>query len=914
MPKDDIRVFVGYAKDFVALRVYNKRTQTIHERKSSNPTVSQVEETSKKDLEDLFHNFYNEYFDASKLKKSITTNFETSNNEGEVFYEVSESFQGEYSSSSLNDDVQQSPKEVILPQTNTQSISNDMIPNVNEASSSHNVFNERLEDACFDAMGYNQQEGIDYDETFAPVARIEAIRLFLDYVAHKDFTIFQMDVKTSFLNSILKEDVYVGQPSGFVSKQYPDHVYALDKALYGLKQAPRACWKTSGSYCYRSMIGSLMYLTLSRPDIMFATYADHAGCHLDIKSTSDSVQFLCDKLVCWSSKKQNCMSISTAESEYVAVFDCCAQVLWMHTQLTDYGFFYDRVPIYCDLKSAIAILSNPVQHTRTKHIDVRYHFIQDNVEKRTIELYFVGTEYQLADLFTKSLPEARFKFLVEKLETKRTKQGVANSCWEQRKLAKIRKQYDGLEIKGYAFDIDLIPFEHGSFDVIIGAMPVAKSPYRLTPFELEELSGQLKELQDKAVFMDLMNRVCRFYLDKFVIVFIEDNLIYSKTQEEHVEHLRIVLELLRKEKLYAKFSKYGFWLRELQFLGHVTNGLGCVLMHRGKVIAYASSQKELNRRQRRWIELFNDYDCEIRYHPGKANVVADALRRKERLKPDRVRAMNMTLQSSIKDKIMSAQKEVVDEYVGLQKGLDEMIEQRSDGTLYYLDRIWVPLNKDVHKSKYSVHPGVVKMYYDLRDKYWWSGMKKDIAEYSVQEALGTRLDMSKAYHPQTDGQTERTIQTLEDMLRAVRCVSFEALYGRKCRSPIIWAEVGEGQLIGPELVQETTKKISQIKDRLKAAHDRQKSYVDKRRKPLEFSVGDYVLLKVSPWKGVIRFGKKGKLAPRFVGPFDIIEKVGHVAYRLDLPKELNGVHDTFHVSNLKKCLADPTQQVPLDEI
>ncbi|GKE28679.1 putative reverse transcriptase domain-containing protein [Tanacetum coccineum] len=149
---------------------------------------------------------------------------------------------------------------------------------------------------------------------------------------------------------------------------------------------------------------------------------------------------------------------------------------------------------------------------------------------------------------------------------------------------------------------------------------------------------------------------------------------------------------------------------------------------------------------------------------------------------------------------------------------------------------------------------------------------------------------------------------------SVRCAPFEALYGRKCRLPIMWAEVGEGQLIGPELVQETTEKILQIKDRLKAACDRQKSHADKRRKPLEFSVCDYVSLKVSPWKGVVRFGKKGKLAPRFVGPFEIIEKVGLVAYQLDLPKELNGVHDTFHVSNLKKRLADPTLQVPLDEI
>ncbi|GJW73996.1 putative reverse transcriptase domain-containing protein [Tanacetum coccineum] len=176
--------------------------------------------------------------------------------------------------------------------------------------------------------------------------------------------------------------------------------------------------------------------------------------------------------------------------------------------------------------------------------------------------------------------------------------------------------------------------------------------------------------------------------------------------------------------------------------------------------------------------------------------------------------------------------------------------------------------------------------------------------------------MSTTYHPQTDGQSERTIQTLKEMLRA--CVlDFGGSWD--VHLPLVEfsynnTEMGEGKLLGPELVQETTKKISQIKDRLKVARDRQKSYVDKWRKPLEFSVGDYVLLKVSPWKGVIHFGKKRKLAPRFVGPFEIVEKVGPVAYRLDLPEELNGVHDTFHVSNLKKCLADPTLQVPLDEI
>nr|GEV39496.1 putative reverse transcriptase domain-containing protein [Tanacetum cinerariifolium] len=776
------------------------------------------------------------------------------------------------------------------------------------------------------------------------------------------------------------------------------------------------------------------------------------------------------------------------------------------------------------------------------------------------------------------------RLLGEKLDEKiRQLKSAKAKDKKQREIVVVRDfpevfldDLSGLQpIREIKFQIELIP----------GAIPVAKSPYCLPPSELEELSGHLKELQDKGfirpssspwgelvlfvknkdgsfrmciyskelnkltiknrnplsriddlfdqlqgsqffskinlrsgyhqlrvheddipktvfrtryghfeftvmpfgltnapvVFMDLMNRVCRPYLDKFMIVFIGDILIYSKTQEEYVEHLRIVLELLKKEKLYAKFSKCEFWLREVQFLRHVINGsrihvdprkievvenwkaprtptevrsflglagyyprfienffkiaksltiltqkcktfdwgeeqelafqnlkdklcnapvlalsdgpgdfvvycdasgigLGCMLMKRGKMIAYASRQLEIHENNYTTGDLelgavvfalkiwrhYLDYDCEIRYHPGKANVVTDALSRKERVNPKRVRAMNMILQSSIKDMILAAQKEDVDEFAGLQRGLDKMIEQRSDGTLYYLDQIWVPLKGEVrtlimdeaHKSKYSVHPGADKMYYDLRDRYWWHGMKNDIAEYVIvdrltesahflpmrkdykmdilarlylneivarhgvsiliisdcdsrftsrfwqlmQEALGTRLDISTAYHPQIDGQSEHTIQTLKDMLRA------------KCHSPIMWAEVGEGQLIGPELVQETTEKISQIKDRLKAARDRHKSYADKKKKPLEFSVGDYVLLKVSHRKGVVRFGKKRKLAPRFVGPFKIIENVGPMAYLLDLPEELNGVHDTFIVSNIKKCLADLTQQVPLDEI
>ncbi|GJW06465.1 hypothetical protein Tco_1568888 [Tanacetum coccineum] len=691
------------------------------------------------------------------------------------------------------------------------------------------------------------------------------------------------------------------------------------------------------------------------------------------------------------------------------------------------------------------------------------------------------------------------------------------------------------------------------------------------------------------VFMDLMNLVCKPYLDKFIILFIDDILVYSKDEEEHGKHLKIILELLKKERLYAKFSKCDFWLDSIQFLGHVIDhsgvhvdpakieaikswaapttptelrqflgltgyyrrfieeeeeafqtlkqklcsapilalpegtedfvvycdaslkGYGAVLMQREKVIAYASrqlkvheenytthdlelgavvfalrlwrhylygtkcvvftdhkslqyilNQKELNLRQRRWIELLSDYDCEIRYHPGKANVVADALSRKERIKPLRVRALMMTVHNDLPKQIREAQKEAMKKKYVRKENLGRLIkpifEFRPDGTRCFGNRVWLPrfgglrdlVMHESHKSKYSIHPGSDKMYQDLKLLYWWPNMKANIATYvskcltcakvkaehqkpsgllqqpeipvwkweritmdfvsglprtpsgydtiwvivdrltklahllsmkkmdsmeklmrlylkeivcrhgvpvsiildrdshftsnfwrSLQEALGTNLDMSTAYHPQTDGQSERTIQTLEDMLRAcvidfgsswdrhlplvefsynnsyhasIKAAPYEALYGRKCRSPVCWSEVGDSQLTGPELIRDTTEKIVQIKNRLLAARSRQKSYADKRLKPLEFEVGDMVLLKVSPWKGAVRFGKRGKLSPRYIGPFKILARVGPVAYTLELPEELKGIHSTFHVSNLKKCLAEGDVVVPMDEI
>ncbi|GJW12277.1 putative reverse transcriptase domain-containing protein [Tanacetum coccineum] len=515
-----------------------------------------------------------------------------------------------------------------------------------------------------------------------------------------------------------------------------------------------------------------------------------------------------------------------------------------------------------------------------------------------------------------------------------------------------------------------------------------------------------------AVFMDLMNRVCKPYLDKFVTVFIDDILIYFKSKEEHAEHLKSILDYLRRRNCTPSFQSVNFGCRSEYFVVYCDASrkrLGAVLMQREKVIAYAPrqlkiheknytthdlelgavvfalkmwrhylygakcvvftdhkslqhilDQKELNMRQRRWLEFSSDYDCEIRYHPGKANVVADSLSPKERIKPLRVRVLVLTIVLNLPVQILNAQVEVRrEEKFGTKDlcGMIKKLEQRADGTLClnginlkklywwpnmkaeiatYVNKcltcakvkaeyqkpsgllvqpvipVWKPTHKDIDsmekltrqylKEVVSRH-GVPVLIISDRDSKFTSHFWK-----SLNEALGTQLDMSTAYHPQTNGQSERTIQTLEDMLRAcvidfgkgwdrhlplvefsynnsyhmsIKTAPFKALYSRKCRSPICWAE---------------------------------KSYADRRRNPLEFKVGDKVMLKVSPWKRVICFGKRGKLNHRYIGPFKIFAKVGTLANRLELPEQLSRVHSTFHVSNLKKCLVDEPLAIPLYEI
>ncbi|GJU25926.1 putative reverse transcriptase domain-containing protein [Tanacetum coccineum] len=903
------------------------------------------------------------------------------------------------------------------------------------------------------AQGHKQEEGINYDEVFAPVARIEAIGLFLAYALFMNFLVYQMDVKSAFLYGTIKEDVYVSQPPAWyetLSTYLLDngfHMGQIDKTLFIKRvkgdilldkyvgeilrnfgfssirtdstpmETNKALTKDEDSedvnvHLYRSMIGSLMYLISSRPDIMFTICAcsrfqvhpkvshifavkrifrylkgqpklglwypkdspfiledfsdsDYASASLDRKSTLGGCQFLDSRLISWQCKKQTVVANSTTEAEYIAASQCCGQVLWIQNQLLDYGYNFMKTNIHVDNESAICVVKNPVSHSKTKHIEIRYYFIRDSYEKRLIEMVKIYTDDNVADLLTKAfnrrlmvytcsglytsafglkledkyddqlLNTAGLSFhYLKKLCTAGTKSlyciawlvpvnvfkdgfdGMLRNLDQKKFLMYLRecpklknnnhgnqgrngnapaKVYvvgnagtnpdsnvvtgtfllnnryayilfdtgadrsfvstafssqiditpttldhyydvelaDGkiirintiirgctLNFLNHPFNIDLMPVELGSLDVII-------APYRLAPSEMKELSDQLQELSDKGFIRpsssswgapvlfvkkkDGSFRMCIDYREpnKLTVIInfeyvkkifrrwhseLDMVITSSKNKKEHEEHLKAILELLKKEELYAKFSKCEFFIPkgesncyalrqlkiheknytthdlelesvvfDLKIWRHYLYRTKCMVFADHKSLQHILDQKELNMRQRRWLELLSDYDCEIRYHPGKANVVADALSRKELNKPLRVRALVMTIGLNLPKQILEAQIEAQKpenfkrEDVGgmIRKDIPkERLEPCTDGTLCLNGRSWLPCYGDLrtvimhesHKSKYSIHPGSDKMYHDMKKIYWWPNIKVDIATY-VSKCLTCAKVMAEHQRP-----------------------------------------------------------------------------------------------------------------------------------------------------------------------
>ncbi|XP_052723719.1 uncharacterized protein LOC108344536 [Vigna angularis] len=653
------------------------------------------------------------------------------------------------------------------------------------------------------------------------------------------------------------------------------------------------------------------------------------------------------------------------------------------------------------------------------------------------------------DLVTTAAPISVQPYRMAPAELK--KDGSSRLCIDYRQLNKltIKNKYplpridDLLDQLHGASVFSKIDLRSGYHQIRVKEGDIQKTAFRSRYGHYEYVVMPFGVTNAPAVFMDYMNRIFRPYLDKFVVVFIDDILIYSKSCEEHEEHLRLVLGVLRERELYAKLSKCEFWMKEVQFLGHVVSaggisvdpakvrtvlewesprsvtevrsfvglagyyrrfiegfskivapltqltrkdhpfawtdrcessfqelkqkltsapvlvipdtarpfevycdaslqGLGCVLMQDKRAVAYASrqlkihernypthdlelaavvfalkiwrhylygsvfqvfsdhkslkylfDQKELNMRQRRWLEFLKDYDFELLYHPGKANVVADALSRKV-VHVSSMMVRELRLVESFRDLRLQ---------FNLEPDSIKCCNLKISSNVF--ERIRMKQLEDVH------------------------------------DQLGQALHQRDPYHPQTDGQSERTIQTLEDLLRtcvldhmgiwdevlplieftynnsfqsSIGMAPFEALYGRKCRTPLCWFQEGENILTGPELVQQTTDKVKLIQERLKTSRSRQKSYADKRRRPLEFKAGDHVFLRMNPTTGVGRALRSKKLSPKFVGPYQILRRIGPVAYELALPPQLSNLHPVFHVSQLRKYVSDPSHILELEDV
>nr|GEX18057.1 putative reverse transcriptase domain, ribonuclease H-like domain, aspartic peptidase domain protein [Tanacetum cinerariifolium] len=616
-------------------------------------------------------------------------------------------------------------------------------------------------------------------------------------------TVYQMDVKSAFLYGTIDEEVYVMQPPGFQYLKFPARVYKMEKAMYGLHLAPRAWsantpmnkenpWgkdrtgKDIDLHLYRSMIGSLMYLTASRPDIMFD--------------------------VCASARHQTIVATSTTKAEYVAAASGCRQVLWIQNQLLDYRL------AFCDYHNMIAILE------KYDH-NVDFHPIVDFVEAS-------HTRYALTINPTVYVSHIRQFWSTARIETTDEE-------------TKILATVDGKP------------------------RTISESSIRRN-LKLRDEAG-ISSLPDAELFENLT------------------------LMGQYTRRARIAQSSALPTVADDPASPLG---DDSEVTQHQRDGGGDDPSREDAII----KGRSLETREEAGIERSTDKGSNnteemvnVLTSLDAASILTSGVQVSVPPAAEVPLSLIMTIHSSLPSQILETQTEPLKEenvQVENLRGMEKSFEIRTDGTRCIKNR-------------------------------------------------STHLDMSTAYHPETDGQSQRTIQTLEDMLRAcatdfgkgwekhlplvkfsynnsyhatIKAAPFEALYDQKCRSPICWVEIGDTQLTGPEITHETTEKIVQIQQHLQAERDRQRNYANVRRKPLEFQDGDRVMLKISPRKGIIQFKKRGKLNPRYIRPFKILKRIGPVAYKLELPEELSNVHNTFHVSNLKKCLTDESLIILMKEL
>nr|GEW42414.1 hypothetical protein [Tanacetum cinerariifolium] len=703
----------------------------------------------------------------------------------------------------------------------------------------------------------------------------------LAFASFMGFIFYQMDVKTAFLYGTIEKEVYVSQPPGFIDPQFPSKVYKVEKALYGLHQAPRAWFQVTPKLLHLQAVKQIFRYSKGQPklglwypkdspfDLEAYSNSDYAGANLDRKSTTEGCQFLSRRLISWQCKKQTIVATSTSKAEYVAAAHCLRKkmVNTHHEKaLKDSSSKGDDSPTN-DMDDERNEMGLPLTSgTSTLELKVKkfQRMLRDDI-REVISPFECTTLDDLLSrartMMPRSLSKIKAKEVVEpKLRhhviaakpLKSIKEGKVEKTGFHAQMAQaymMATEEDKVVHNVIADLPDILPERQVEFriDLILGVTPIAKTPYRLALSKMKELMSQLQELLDKGfihpssspwgalilfirkkdgarwflkidlrsgyhqlkvqeedilktdfrtryghyefvvmpfslinapvIFMDLINRVCRPMLDKSIIVFIDDILVYSKSKKEHEFHLREVLETLRKERSYAKFAKCKFWLQEIQFLGHVIDSKD--LTKNNTPFIWGEEQEEAS----------------------------------------------VTLQRRLCETSILI----------LPEGTTDMV-----------------------------------VYSD--------------ASYSdFQEELGTRLHMSTAFHPQTDSQSERTIQTFKDMLRAcvidfgenwddhlplvefaynnsyhaiIKMPAYEMLYERKCRTSVCWDEVGSRELASTDVVLAINEKVETIRERLK--------------------------------EGVMRFKNKGKLSPTFIGPFKILMRVGEVAYTLELLEEMRG--------------------------